>query len=191
MRRNVSRGIFMASTRLAALTVADAPLSSRSPRSPTTVRPPVASISARSRSRPPVMLLLTSTRPEVRTKRLPGSPPSSMITAPAPKVTSSELSANSSRSSSVRNSKNLTPCSLSSTIPTVPQRTPCNTVHVAAGGALETHPLWRECHHARLYARLYPRETRPRDGPCTPEGRTQRGVYTARQKVTPHESLLS
>src|SRR3712207_8767680 len=51
-----------------ALTVADAPLSPRSPRSPTTVRSLVASISARSHSRPPEMLFLTSTLPEVRSE---------------------------------------------------------------------------------------------------------------------------
>src|SRR3712207_7686976 len=72
-----------------ALTVADAPLSPRSPRSPTTVRSLVASISARSHSRPPEMLFLTSTLPEVRTNRSCVSPPSSIITSPDSKATSS------------------------------------------------------------------------------------------------------
>src|SRR5215213_578399 len=42
------------------------------------------------------------------TKRLSCSAPSSMMFSPGPKETNSETSANSSRSSSVRNSKNLT-----------------------------------------------------------------------------------
>src|SRR5215203_3368345 len=118
MRRKVWRGIFITSTGPAALTVADAPLSPSNPLSPTTVGPSAASIRARIRSPPVGTLLLTSTIPEVRINRLPGSPPSSMIFSPGPKAAVSELSANSSRSSSVRNSKNLTPCSLSSTITT-------------------------------------------------------------------------
>src|SRR5918997_1779759 len=125
MRRKVSRGIFMASTGPEAMTVADAPLSPSNPRSPTTVRPSAASIRARSRSPWPGTLFLTSTLPEVRTNKLPGSLPSSMSVSPGPKDAGSEPSANSSRSSSVRNSKNLTPFSPSSTIPPMPGTFPC------------------------------------------------------------------
>src|SRR5215210_2003360 len=117
MRRKVSRGIFMPPTLPAAVTVADAPLSPSRPLSPTTVGSPAASISASSRSLPPASLFLTSTLPDVSTYRLPGSAPSSMMVSPARKDTGSEASANSSLSSSVRNSKNLTPCKPSSNCP--------------------------------------------------------------------------
>src|SRR5215217_7146673 len=116
IRAKVSRGILTASTLSTALTVADAPLSPSSPLSPTTVRPREASISARSLLPPPERLFHTSTDPAASTNRLPCSAPSSMMSSPGPKETGSAASANSSRSSSVRNSKNLTPCRLSSTL---------------------------------------------------------------------------
>src|SRR5215212_1896343 len=115
MLLKVSRGILIASTSPTALTVADAPLSPSSPLSPTTVRPREESISARSLPPPPERLFQTSTEPEESTNKLPCSSPSSMMSSPGPKATGSAASANSSRSSSVRNSKNLTPCRPSST----------------------------------------------------------------------------
>src|SRR5215210_5392114 len=116
MRLKVSRGILIASISPTALTVADAPVFPRSPLSPTTVRPREASISARSLLLPPGNPFLTSTVPETSTNKLSCSAPSSMMFSPGPKETGSDASANSSRSSSVRNSKNLTPRSVSSII---------------------------------------------------------------------------
>src|ERR671920_626748 len=117
MRLKVPRGILIASTSPTALTVADAPLSPRSPLSPTTVRPREASISARSLLLPPGNPFLTSTVPERSTNKLSCSTPSSTMFSPGSKETGSDASANSSRSSSVRNSKNLIPRSVSSIIP--------------------------------------------------------------------------
>src|SRR5215203_4505524 len=108
MARNLSRGTFTASTVPLALTVAEASLSLRRPRSPTMARPFAASKTARSLSLRPGTRLLTSTCPDIRTKRLAGSPPSSIRISPGSKIVCSTTLANSARSSSERNLKNPT-----------------------------------------------------------------------------------